>query len=239
MKIESVRIENFRCFKDETVSMDNYTCFVGPNGSGKSTVLYALNVLFRQNKDCTTDLSKLSKEDFHHKNTNDPVKITVTFVDLSDNAKSDFAGYVRQNKLVISSLAIFDPATGYAEVKQYGSRLGIKEFSKYFAIEKEGKSVKDLKEFYLELKSKFPDLPNPGTKQAMVDALHEYEEKNQDKLELLQSADQFYGVSKGDVPPKKCTMKDASFPWLKHYFTPNQGGLCEAAFFGVPDIIGS
>jgi hypothetical protein len=42
-----------------------------------------------------------------------------------------------------------------------------------------------------------------------------------------------------DVPPKKCTMKDASFPWLKHYFTTNQGGLCEAAFFGVPDIIGS
>jgi len=44
MKIESVRIENFRSFKDETIRFDNYTCFVGANGSGKSTVLNALNV---------------------------------------------------------------------------------------------------------------------------------------------------------------------------------------------------
>ena len=38
MKIESVRIENFRSFKDETIRFDNYTCFVGANGTGKSTV---------------------------------------------------------------------------------------------------------------------------------------------------------------------------------------------------------
>lgn len=44
MKIESVRIENFRSFKDETIKLNNYTCFVGVNGSGKSTVLNALNV---------------------------------------------------------------------------------------------------------------------------------------------------------------------------------------------------
>jgi predicted ATPase len=39
MKIESVRNENFRAFKDETVIFRDYTCFVGPNGAGKSTVL--------------------------------------------------------------------------------------------------------------------------------------------------------------------------------------------------------
>ena len=38
MIIESVRIINFRSFKDETIKFDNYTCFVGPNGSGKSTL---------------------------------------------------------------------------------------------------------------------------------------------------------------------------------------------------------
>ena len=48
MKIESVRIENFRGFKDETIEFDNYSCLVGPNGAGKSTILAAMNVFFRQ-----------------------------------------------------------------------------------------------------------------------------------------------------------------------------------------------
>ena len=84
MKIESVRIENFRSFKDKTINFDNYTCFIGANGCGKSTILNALNIFFRQNKDCSTDLCRLSIEDFHHKNIDEPVKITVTFIELSD-----------------------------------------------------------------------------------------------------------------------------------------------------------
>ena len=48
MKIESVRIENLRSFKDVTVQLNDYTCLVDPNGAGKSTVLYALNIFFRE-----------------------------------------------------------------------------------------------------------------------------------------------------------------------------------------------
>lgn len=48
MKIESVRIENFRCFEDETIEFNDYSCLVGPNGAGKSTVFNALNVFFRK-----------------------------------------------------------------------------------------------------------------------------------------------------------------------------------------------
>ncbi len=87
MKLEKVRIENFRSFKNEEILLDDYTCFVGPNGAGKSTVLCALNVFFRQYKDSNTDLSKLTEEDFHHKDTTSPIKITVTFTDLSTGAK--------------------------------------------------------------------------------------------------------------------------------------------------------
>jgi putative ATP-dependent endonuclease of the OLD family len=97
MKIASVRIENFRGFKDETINFNDYTCLVGANGSGKSTVLAALNVFFRQYKDSKTDLSKLSAEDFHHKDVDKPITITVTFVDLSAQAKKDLAHYVRDD----------------------------------------------------------------------------------------------------------------------------------------------
>ena len=197
MKIESLRIENFRSFKDETILFDNYTCFVGVNGSGKSTILNALNVFFRQYKDSKTDLSKLTIEDFHHKKIKDPIKITVTFTDLSDDAKNDLSDYTRQDKLIVSSVATYDPDLELAEVKQYGNRLGFQKFRKYFEADKNGEKVSELKKIYEDLQRLYPDLPNPGTKAVMEAALKEYESNRPDDCELIPSEDQFYGVSKG------------------------------------------
>jgi len=89
MKIESVYIKNFRCFKEDTVQFDDYTCLVGANGSGKSTVFSALHVFFRHYKDSKTDLSNLTEKDFHHKNTNEPIIIRVIFTDLSAAAQEE------------------------------------------------------------------------------------------------------------------------------------------------------
>ena len=197
MKIESVRIENFRSFKDETIRFDDYTCFVGANGSGKSTVLNALNVFFRQYKDSKTNLAKLTSEDFHHKNTNNPVKITVAFTDLSDVAKDELSDYVRQDKLIVSSVAEYDSNTDSAEVKQYGNRLGLQDFRKYFEADKNGEKVPELKLIYQKLQETYVDLPNASTKPKMAEALRGYEVNHPDDCDLIPSEDQFYGLSKG------------------------------------------
>ncbi len=197
MKIESIEIENFRSFKHETIFFNNYTCFVGQNGAGKSTVLYALNLFFRQYQDSKTDLSQLSIEDFHHKDTTNSIKITVTFNNLSDEAKEDLSAYVRQDKLIVSAIANYDSSTEKAEVKQYGNRLGIEEFRKFFEDEKSGAKVAELKSIYQSLKETYTDLPSPGTKQVMIDALHVFEESHPADCILIPSEDQFYGVSKG------------------------------------------
>jgi predicted ATP-dependent endonuclease of OLD family len=78
MKIESVRIRNLRSFADETITFNDYTCLVGPNGSGKSTILCALNIFFRETANVTTNLDQLDPEDFHQKQTDNPIEITVT-----------------------------------------------------------------------------------------------------------------------------------------------------------------
>ena len=198
MKIESIRIENFRSFKDETIRFDDYICLVGANGSGKSTVLNALNVFFRKYKDSKTDLSKLSEEDFHHKNTENPIKITVTFTDMPPAAKAELSDYVRQDKLIVSSVAVYNSKTGIAEVKQYGNRLGFEDFRKFFEAEKAGAPVKDvLKPIYIKLQSKYSGLPAPGAKAAMTASLIKYETDHPDDCTLIPSEDQFYGVSKG------------------------------------------
>lgn len=197
MKIESVQIENFRSFKDETINLDDYNCFVGANGSGKSTVLYALNVLFRQFKDSQTDLTKLSEEDFHHKNTDKPVRITVTFTDLSEKAKEDLSHYVRQDKLIVIAIAKFNKSTGTAEVEQHGIRMGFEEFKVFFEKEKEGVKAEELKTIYAKLKKEYPNLPPESTKANMAAALQNYEADHPDNCVPLESSDDFYGISRG------------------------------------------
>lgn len=197
MKIESVRIENFRGFKDETIYFNDYTCFVGPNGAGKSTVMAALNVFFRQYRDSKTDLSKLSADDFHHKDVSIPIKITVSFCDLSEQAKIDLSDYVRQEKLVVSSIAHYDTTTQRAEVKQFGNRLGIEDFRRYFEADKNGASVKELIEIYNQLSGVFKDLPNVKVKAEMAASLRQYETTQSEQCVLIPSEDQFYGATKG------------------------------------------
>lgn len=197
MRLESIRIKNLRSFADITVPFNDYTCLVGPNGSGKSTILCALNVFFRETENASTDLSQLDREDFYHKNTGEPIEITVTLTDLSPEAQQDFSNYYRQGKLIISAAATFDEATGKAEVKQYGQRLAMPGFKDFFRAIGDNKKVTELKTLYAEIHKNFGDLPASGTKDAMMEALRKYETEHPDQCELIPSEDQFYGVSKG------------------------------------------
>ncbi|MEA3207492.1 MAG: putative ATP-dependent endonuclease of the family [Chthoniobacter sp.] len=108
MKIISVRIEKFRSFKDETIEFNDYNCLVGPNGAGKSTVLNALNVFFRNSSASSVDLLELCEEDFHCKDTSNPIRITVTFGDLSEDATTALKDYVRQDVLVVAAVAAYE-----------------------------------------------------------------------------------------------------------------------------------
>ncbi len=197
MKIESVRIKNLRSFADVTVPFNDYTCLVGPNGSGKSTILCALNVFFRQTENAATNLSQLDREDFHHKNTADPIEITVTFTDLGQDAEEDFRDYCRQGKLIVSAIATFNESAGKAEVKQRGERLVLPAFKEFFRAVGDGESVSGLRQLYSNIRQTISELPSAPTRDAMISALRKYESEHTDQMELIPSEDQFYGISKG------------------------------------------
>lgn len=197
MRIESVRIENFRSFKDAIVPFNNYACLVGSNGVGKSNVLTALNLFFREFSNAQTDLNQLDQEDFHFKNTSVPIRVTVTFSDLSEEAQDDFSDYVRQGQLVVTAVATFNGVNGRAQIKQYGQRLGMTALSPFFEAADGGKRVPELKALYEGLRETYVDLPAPGTKEAMVTALREFETARPDECVLIPSEDQFYGFSRG------------------------------------------
>lgn len=197
MRIESLRIENLRTFQDALVHFDPYTCFVGANGAGKSTVLLALNILFRDSTGTSTDVTLLSEQDFHNKDTQKPIRVTATFCDLSAAAKEDFKDYVRQNKLVILAEASFDKTSGTASVKQHGIRTGMAEFAIYFEAESRGALAPELKEIFADLREQFHDVAHGTTKDAMRHALRDFENAHPERCVLLPSEDQFYGISKG------------------------------------------
>ena len=143
------------------------------------------------------DLLALSKEDFHSLVTSEPIRITVTFSDLSDAAKEALKDYVRQDKLVVMAVAEWSEEKQSAPVLQKGLRLAMVEFAPFFKASNDGKPVADLKAIYMALRQSFSELPAQTTKPAMTDALRNYEDTHSNKCVLIESDDEFYGVTKG------------------------------------------
>lgn len=197
MKIDKIEIWNLRAFKHVEVSLNDYACLVGPNGAGKSTVLCALNIFFRQTEHTGTDLLSLDKEDFFKGDTQEPIKVRVTFGDLEPEASEVFQHYVRADKLIVTAEATYDEPSGEAVVRHYGERMGMEKFAPYFKRASEGALAAELNEIYAGLQEQFPDLERATSKDAKAQALRDYEAHRPEECIAIASEDAFYGVSKG------------------------------------------
>lgn len=87
MKIQSVRIKNFRTLKDVTIPFDSVTTFIGPNGAGKSTVLRALDWYFNGK------LGSLTEKDCSFGATDEEIEVQVTFADLAEKDRNELGKY--------------------------------------------------------------------------------------------------------------------------------------------------
>lgn len=89
MKISSMKIKNFRGYKDEVnIEFNDLTVFVGKNDVGKSTILEALDIFFNDN----SGIIKLDKSDINIKNSrenNKEIIISVCFSELPQNIVID------------------------------------------------------------------------------------------------------------------------------------------------------
>ena len=85
MRIKTVKIKNFRGYKDEVeIQFGNLTAFVGKNDIGKSTVLEALDIFFNDSK----GVIKIDKDDINKQalaiNDTETI-ISVCFEELPEN----------------------------------------------------------------------------------------------------------------------------------------------------------
>lgn len=87
MKIQSVRIKNFRTLKDVTIPFDSVTTFIGPNGAGKSTVLRALDWYFNGKP------GFLTEKDCSFGAIDENIEVQITFAELTGKDCEELGKY--------------------------------------------------------------------------------------------------------------------------------------------------
>ncbi|MCO8455748.1 AAA family ATPase [Burkholderia multivorans] len=90
MKIQSIRVKNFRTLKDVAIPFDSVTTLIGPNGTGKSTVLRALDWFFNGKP------GSLSERDCSFGATDEDIEVQVTFDDLTEKDRGELGKYAPQ-----------------------------------------------------------------------------------------------------------------------------------------------
>lgn len=104
MKIQSVRIKNFRTLKDVTIPFDSVTTFIGPNGAGKSTVLRALDWFFNGKP------GLLTEKDCSFGAIDEDIEVQVTFSDLTDKDREALGKYVPEGVATFTAWKYRNPA---------------------------------------------------------------------------------------------------------------------------------
>jgi putative ATP-dependent endonuclease of the OLD family len=184
MIIKSMNVRNFRSILDETLDFDNLTALVGANGSGKSSFLHSLE-LFQAKQ------PKISPDDFHNKNTENEIIFSITFTNLSDDAKTQFSKYVQNDELTVERVFTF--TEGKISNTYHGSTLQSPDFLKFRSFT----NATTAKPEYVTLKQKaeYTSFPNWTSFEQAKNTLNDWENAHPDKCERIRDDGQFFGFN--------------------------------------------
>jgi putative ATP-dependent endonuclease of OLD family len=188
MKIQSVRIQNFRTLKDVTIPFDSVTTFIGPNGAGKSTVLRALDWFFNGKP------GSLTEKDCSFGAVDQDIQVQVTFAGLTEKDREALGKYTPEGAPTFTAWKKLAPSG--AEMLSANA----KSFPDFNPI-KAATTATAKKELYAALKLQRPDLnleaATTGT--AVEQAMTAWEASHTDQLvdapDVLQT--NFFGFNSG------------------------------------------
>ena len=181
MIVKAVRVQNFRCVKNETLFCKNLTVLVGANGSGKSTFLRALDMFYEPN-------AEYIEEDFYARDTSNSIIITVTFTNLTEDEKRIFKSYVENGELTVEKELTWPPSRG--SQKYYGTSLINPDFQAFRIAKGE-----NLRKEYNKLgaMSKYLSLPPYINKEEAEKALKNWEQQHPEECTRQRDGGQFFG----------------------------------------------
>jgi len=186
MNISTVRVQNYRSIRDEALDCSSLTALVGRNGSGKSAYLHAIDLFYS-----TSD--NVSITDFYNDDPANDIVITVTFTDLSDDAKELFESRIEGGMLSVAKVISWND--GSPKATYHGTTLQNPDFTPV----REGLKLKDrgatARAALMELREsgKYEDLPEWSTIPGTFESLRAWEQEHQDHCERARDDGQFFG----------------------------------------------
>ncbi len=185
MKLTQLYIKNFRAISEATIELGSHTVLIGTNGVGKSCSLKAIDKFF--SKSASVDL-----EDFHDRNTADPIEIGLTFSELEPDELERFASRVHNNELKV--------------VRVFYSNLGNRENGRFYGFAYRHDRFENIRliEGANDKKTAYNALCDEGGYETLerktriddcLDAMAAWEADNLDQCSLSRDDGQFEGFS--------------------------------------------
>lgn len=174
MRIHSVRLENFRAIKNCEMPMDPHTVIIGSNNGGKSTFLKGLELFF-------DNAPKVTVDDFHGRNTQEAISISVVFGDLTPEEQERFATNLMDGKLQITRELLYGSPRESGQF--FVHRLANPDFNE--CRNEQAKTPK--RDLYKALREnpKYVSLPAVSSADDINQKLEEWEAQNPSCLELM------------------------------------------------------
>jgi putative ATP-dependent endonuclease of the OLD family len=181
MILRRARVQNFRAIRDLEVEFGPHTAMLGGNGAGKSTILRAIDRFYASN-------SNVDSDDFFGRQTDVPIRITLTFADFSTDEIERFGNRIENGEMSVTR--VFE----YGAVKNSGRYYGIARqyppFTEIRAIASAVERRQRFNELAANLKIK------SAKSAAEVDLyMKEWESENSSECVLTEDDGQFFGFA--------------------------------------------
>lgn len=180
MIIKSVRVRNFRCIRDETLECENLTVLVGPNGCGKSSLLRAIELFYALQ-------TKVTEEDFFNKDIDQPMIISITFEQLTQEEMNSYKAYLDGSSLTVDK-QITCPG-GKGNERYFGSKMQNPDFQEVRATD----PARVKQQAYGVLRQQYSELPSVSKADAIESVLAEWEQSHPERCQRTQDSGQFFG----------------------------------------------
>tara|TARA_R110000868_G_C10937782_1_gene766824 strand:+ start:176 stop:2113 length:1938 start_codon:yes stop_codon:yes gene_type:complete len=191
VRISRIWVERFRAINTLEVSLGATTALLGENNAGKSSILAAVNLFF-------DSAPKIQADDFHNRDTSEPIIVTIEFSDLTPDEVSEFSGNLINEKLRVARKILF------GNPKESGKFFVEAEVNPDFSPCRSIDGATPKREEYKRLQSLYPDLPTVSRAEDVDDALEKWEADNPKALvrDLVAGFRGFKNVAVGKLRDK-------------------------------------
>jgi hypothetical protein len=181
MRLQAVRIENYRCISDLVLELDDVTVLVGANGTGKSSALHAIGWFFEG--------GDLDCDDLPGQDESRTVTVSATFGEFT-TADRDALG-----RYLIAEQATFTRRWSATDgEKLTGRGLALPAFERVRAHERAGERIAAYRQ--LRDADAALELPSVRSAQAADEAMAEWETEHPELLETATiSATHLFGFA--------------------------------------------